>query len=219
MSSGGQGCYRCANGGNCTAPDVCTCPPEWTGFDCKTPVCTQHADVQTIKDLNTEDPAKIQQFELDPCGSELTEEWNGMTVGRGNCSSPDTCTCLCKSRSWLDADGNLVEEPWTDPLNRGLQPGFIYGDSDCLNGYQGYLNPDGSFRTCHLTIYVPTWFERNTILIIVLVAVFIVVAIAVGIFVQRKLRQRYVAMMAQRRASRRTSEESAGPSATAFGAP
>jgi len=40
VSSGGQGCYRCSNGGNCTAPDVCTCPPDWTGFDCRTPVCT-----------------------------------------------------------------------------------------------------------------------------------------------------------------------------------
>jgi len=99
-----------------------------------------------------------------------------------------------------------------------LELGVIYGDSDCLDGYQGYLNPDGSFRTCHLTIYVPTWFERNTILIIILVGVFIIVAIAVGIFVQRKLRQRYLALMAQRRASRRTSEESTGPSGTAFGA-
>lgn len=36
VSSGGEGCYRCANGGNCTAPDFCTCPPEWTGYDCRT---------------------------------------------------------------------------------------------------------------------------------------------------------------------------------------
>ena len=26
------GCY---NGGNCTAPEVCTCPSEWTGNDCR----------------------------------------------------------------------------------------------------------------------------------------------------------------------------------------
>jgi hypothetical protein len=27
----GEGCYRCANNGNCTAPDVCTCAKGWTG--------------------------------------------------------------------------------------------------------------------------------------------------------------------------------------------
>lgn len=36
-----QGVYVCANGGNCTAPDVCVCAPGWIGFDCRTPVCNQ----------------------------------------------------------------------------------------------------------------------------------------------------------------------------------
>ena len=36
---GGEGCFRCANGGNCTAPDTCTCAEGWTGYDCKTPIC------------------------------------------------------------------------------------------------------------------------------------------------------------------------------------
>lgn len=36
-----QGVYVCANGGNCTAPDVCSCALGWVGFDCRTPVCTQ----------------------------------------------------------------------------------------------------------------------------------------------------------------------------------
>ena len=30
---------RCSNGGNCTAPDVCTCLSGWSGYDCKTPTC------------------------------------------------------------------------------------------------------------------------------------------------------------------------------------
>ena len=36
-----QGVYVCANGGNCSAPDICECAPGWIGFDCRTPVCTQ----------------------------------------------------------------------------------------------------------------------------------------------------------------------------------
>ena len=36
-----QGVYVCANGGNCTAPDVCVCAAGWSGFDCRTPICEQ----------------------------------------------------------------------------------------------------------------------------------------------------------------------------------
>ena len=36
VASGGEGCYRCPNGGNCTAPDFCTCTEEWQGYDCRT---------------------------------------------------------------------------------------------------------------------------------------------------------------------------------------
>eukprot|EP00937_MAST-01D_sp_MAST-1D-sp2_P007042 g7042.t1 len=36
-----QGVYVCANGGNCSSPDVCSCAPGWIGFDCRTPVCEQ----------------------------------------------------------------------------------------------------------------------------------------------------------------------------------
>lgn len=209
----GQGCWRCANGGNCTSPDICTCPPEWTGYDCRTPVCTQHATQEFIADLDTVDPAKITAFELDPCGTNEVETWNGMQVGRGNCSAPNTCTCLCKSRSWLDAAGNLVEEPWTDIFLRAIPAGFVYGTSDCLDGYQGALNPDGSFRTCHLTIYVPTWLERNTLLILVVAAASIFFLTVVYVFVRRRLRQRFLAIKAERRRSRRSSSE-AGSRAT-----
>ena len=36
-----QGVYVCANGGNCSAPDVCVCADGWIGFDCRIPVCKQ----------------------------------------------------------------------------------------------------------------------------------------------------------------------------------
>ena len=151
-SSGGEGCYRCFNGGNCTAPDFCTCPPDWTGWDCKTPVCTQRADLATTNDLATVDPAVVAQFELDPCGSELVFEWQGVYVGKGNCTSPDTCTCLCTSKGWLNKDGELVEKPWSDPLGRSLPPGKIYGRFECIAGFEGNLNLDGTFSSCHLEV-------------------------------------------------------------------
>ena len=62
MSSGGEGCYRCPNGGNCTAPDYCTCPPEWTGYDCKTPVCTKFTNNALKAELFTVDAAKVREL-------------------------------------------------------------------------------------------------------------------------------------------------------------
>ncbi|CAM9757005.1 unnamed protein product, partial [Scytosiphon promiscuus] len=36
-----EGRYVCANGGNCTLPGVCECAAGWSGFDCRTPICSQ----------------------------------------------------------------------------------------------------------------------------------------------------------------------------------
>ena len=68
MAPGGEGCYRCANGGNCTAPDTCSCPEGWTGYDCRTAVCESVADQYVRWQLNTIDEEKVHAFESDPCG-------------------------------------------------------------------------------------------------------------------------------------------------------
>ncbi|CAM9684371.1 unnamed protein product, partial [Hapterophycus canaliculatus] len=36
-----EGRYVCANRGNCTSPGVCECAAGWSGFDCRTPICSQ----------------------------------------------------------------------------------------------------------------------------------------------------------------------------------
>uniref|UniRef100_A0A7S2SRM0 EGF-like domain-containing protein n=1 Tax=Rhizochromulina marina TaxID=1034831 RepID=A0A7S2SRM0_9STRA len=112
---GGEGCYRCANGGNCTAPDTCTCPSGWTGYDCRTPVCEAVADSLTRVQLNTIDEERVHAFEVNPCGEdrpgELTpgyeiirnddgeEVWAQpiaqARAPRGECVLPNECTCLC----------------------------------------------------------------------------------------------------------------------------
>ena len=125
VAPGGEGCFRCANGGNCTAPDFCTCPPEWTGYDCNTPVCIAIADSETVWDLQTVDLAKIQRFEFDPCQSnkkhfhpnlvdQSYSQWRygpELEFGQGNCSRPAQCTCTC----WEE---NPMWDPWQDPLGK-----------------------------------------------------------------------------------------------------
>lgn len=207
VSSIGDGCYRCANGGNCTAPDVCTCDFHWTGYDCATPVCVQHATRVTITDLNTIDPAVITAFEYDPCGSNVLEEVKGVILGRGNCSRPNTCTCLCRHRAYRDASGSLSDHPWQDPLGRSLPPGYIYGRFDCIDGYEGNLNADGTFSSCHLKIYVPTWLERYSHVILIVGVLSFIAAVIGYLWLRRKLKKRFLQLKAERRRERRMAED------------
>jgi hypothetical protein len=207
VSSMGEGCYRCANGGNCTAPDVCTCTAEWTGYDCRTPVCVQHATRETIADLDTLDPEVIEQFEYDPCGSSVMEDWKGMQIGRGNCSRPGVCTCLCKRRAFRDRDGLYTDGPWADPLNRALPTGYVFGRFDCIEGFEGNLNSDGTFSSCHLRIYVPTWLERYSLIIIIVSVITIVAIVGAYVILRRQLKKRFLMIKAERRKMRRMQED------------
>lgn len=138
---GGEGCYRCSNGGNCTAPDVCTCAPGnnidimksrsiylmtsfigWGGFDCKTPTCEVVADKLTRLQLGTVYEEKVIAFESDPCGLQAIygrRGWRGTKYTRGNCTKPNECTCLCKvpyRRKACQKDKKLCYGPWQDPM-------------------------------------------------------------------------------------------------------
>ena len=42
-----EGRYVCANGGNCTSPGVCECAAGWSGFDCRTPICSQASQINS----------------------------------------------------------------------------------------------------------------------------------------------------------------------------
>ncbi|KAL7552581.1 hypothetical protein ACHAWF_015815 [Thalassiosira exigua] len=67
-ASGKEGCYRCANGGICVAPDMCQCAEGWSGYDCRTPVCKAKVTPLIRNQLMTNDDVKLRIFEEDPCG-------------------------------------------------------------------------------------------------------------------------------------------------------
>jgi hypothetical protein len=118
----GEGCYRCGNGGNCTAPDICTCAPGWSGFDCRTPLCEVIADPLTRTQLGTFYEDKVISFETDPCGLLAIygmRGWHGRKYARGNCTKPNECTCLCKltySEKICHKTDMSCEGPWQDPM-------------------------------------------------------------------------------------------------------
>ena len=203
-ASAGQGAYVCANGGVCTAPDLCTCADGWTGYDCRTPVCTIARTKDLLTGLNTRDVSVIEEFENDPCRSK---------AGWGNCSAPGTCMCKCVQRAYFDSSGQLSSNPWTDSLHIQalfnffgqifLKPGWIFGSDSCIDGFEGVRNADGSFATCHLRIYVPPFIIRFALEII---GVIIGTIFLVGFFfvaLKRLIIMRQDAIREAKRARRR----------------
>ena len=225
IAGGGEGCYRCANLGNCTAPDYCTCAEGWEGYDCMTPICTTIADAEMVEDLQTIDPGKVLDFELDPCQTNMLEvvpiEWGKYSIGRGNCTAPNYCTCLCTPLLEKKFEGEWLKA-WPDALRRDPGPGYASLDVQaeigvCNMGFVGMINEDGDFNTCHLKIKVPDEFEEYTLTYIILLSLFGLLAIFIYWRVKKYLRRRYLLKKAERRRSRKSSEssEDKGPTARA----
>ena len=201
VTPGGEGCFRCKNGGNCTAPDFCTCPPEWTGYDCGTPVCKLRADDRIVEELQTIEVVKVHAFELDPCQHDKRFLWNGFWASQGNCTAPGYCTCACRERAmWLPDKERWSQEPWHSPLGSTPPIGSVEGTMQCVDGYEGTQdNSTGLFRSCHLRIYVPKWYERYAITLIVLSVLVVLGCVAAYIEMRRKARRVYLLARAERR--------------------
>ena len=220
QAPGGEGCFRCANKGNCTGPDVCTCALGWTGFDCNTPVCQVFADPLTRTQLGTVSEDNVISFESDPCA--LLDiyglhGWQGRKYARGNCTKPNECTCLCRTPYNLKSchkTAKLCDGPWQDNLvttrnllaNRGVE--YIFGTADCAFGYEGNVDVMDRFTTCHLTIYTPSSNERSSLTLIIVFAVVAFFVIVGYRYVSVRVRRRFLLAKIERRRSKRSSEES-----------
>ena len=196
---GREGCYTCVNGGICVAPDVCQCAEGWSGYDCKTPICKAIATPLIREQLMTSDERKVRIFEDDPCGmiGFNTLRYEGP---RGVCTLPNQCTCNCQG-SYDDEKcrrigGKHCQTPFHDPRfrNRNLLPNNqIFGTRSCYSGYEGFVDENDLFSSCHLQIFEPTFNERNTRGVIGLTSfTFIVLCIVMAnlwVKVTRKKRQ------------------------------
>jgi hypothetical protein len=170
QAPGGEGCYRCPNGGYCTAPDTCTCTEGWTGYDCRTPVCERVATPLERRQLMTFDENKVDAFEKSPCGlvgiwplRPVPDEFRGAPgepggyyASRGNCTAPNECTCWCKAKYieniCLRKGGVGLFGPWTahrecrGPFQDLLGKGPAFSVMDMVN-YRNLLDPDEMFGT------------------------------------------------------------------------
>ena len=221
QAPGGEGCYRCANGGNCTAPDVCTCAPGWTGYDCRTPKCEVVADPLTRTQLGTVYEYKVISFETDPCGLEAIyglHGWKGRKYARGNCTLPNECTCLCKmdyNQKSCKKYKTQCNGPWQDNLVaiRNLLiaagPEYTFGSTWCEHGYEGNVDPvTDRFTTCHQTIYIPTDIQAQSLPSIAASVTLATIFAVIYYFISARLKRRFLLAKIERRKSRRSSDES-----------
>merc|ERR1712100_453518 len=123
-------------------------------------------------------------------------------IGRGNCSKPNHCTCLCR-------DEDPTNEPWIDErFNHPLAADEIMARFTCADGYEGLLDTKGFFTACHMKIKVPSGYERYTMEILVTSVFFSIVIGFVYYRIKKFIRRRYLLKKAERRRSRKSSESS-----------
>ncbi|KAH8057365.1 calcium ion binding protein [Aureococcus anophagefferens] len=243
----GEGIYECANRGTCISPDVCTCMDGWAGFDCTTPLC-RHLQYPSgyISACENGGVCKYKGHVLLHPGAEhahgIHPPWpvpyayggegpGGYMASRGNCTSPNECTCWCKNSYNEDiclhkraegVDSRACRGPYQDLLGYEtlkmfdlvnyrnlLEPTQTFGTRACTRGFEGTVNQTfDRYMTCHLKIFIPNSFEAWTLTWLIVASIVTVVVVVTYCYVRRKMKKRYLQAKIERRRSRR-SEESA----------
>lgn len=132
--------------------------------------------------------------------------------------------------------GIHCKKSWRDPLGRSIPAGFTFGgfvrnymkyeskvipvaegesSRACSDGYEGNVDSNLRFTSCHLKIYVPEWWERDSIILIAVSGVLFFLGSVGYVVLRRKLKQRFLLAKAERRRSRKSSENN--DNAGAFG--
>mmetsp|Transcript_36125 Transcript_36125/g.52754 ORF Transcript_36125/g.52754 Transcript_36125/m.52754 type:complete len:191 (+) Transcript_36125:3710-4282(+) len=168
----------------------------------------------------TADEEKLRIFETDPCGMVGfydAENFKGVEYSRGNCTLPNQCTCLCKqaydAKLCNEFGGEYCNVPFQDQLysyRNVLAPNELFGTRTCFSGYEGLVDENDRFITCHLTIYEPTYLVRNSVPLITWGIIIFVIGTCSYLYLSRKLHRRHTLAKIERRRTRRSSEIAGG---------
>jgi hypothetical protein len=163
-------------------------------------VCEIVITPEVREQLMTDDEKKLRIIESDPCGMKGFYEQDfihGIAYNRGNCTRPNECTCLCKSR--FDAKlcravgGVFCKRPFQDPFYKFrnvLAPNEMFGTRSCSAGYEGLVDDNDKFMSCHMKIYEPTIFVRHSGVIVIFCTITLLVGCCTFFYVRRKMKIR-----------------------------
>ena len=135
---------------------------------------------------------------------------------RGVCVLPNKCACLCKGRKddkYCKKFGGIhCKNPFQDPLfkNRNvLRPNELFGTRDCWSGYEGLVDENDNFVSCHMTIYEPDYFTEHTVDIILWSSVSFIAFLILFWCIRRKFVLKHLSKRIARRKNRRDSIQNA----------
>jgi len=142
-------------------------------------------------------------------------EIEGAWYHRGNCTQPNACTCYCQNSFDIHmcvAMGTNCDGPWQDTsmsmVRNVLEANEMFGTRDCVSGFEGIVDTNDYFTSCHLTIVEPMFTIRYTFTIGVVAALVTTVGSGLYVYIRRRLKRRYILAKIERRKSRRSSEDS-----------
>lgn len=135
---------------------------------------------------------------------------NHQEYARGNCTMPNRCTCFCKSsynKRLCDIyGGDYCKTPFQDPLvlhRNILKPDELFGTRDCWSGYEGLVDDQDFYRSCHMTIYEPSYIIRHTISLITWGTILSLVGLVSYLCFKRRAHKRKIKAKIEQRKSQR----------------
>ena len=84
-----------------------------------------------------------------------------------------------------------------------LSPNQVFGTRLCYSGYEGAVDENDKFVSCHLNIYEPSYFVQNSINIVFWTSFLSIFAISTFIYLRVNLHEKHIQGKIERRKLRR----------------
>merc|ERR1712167_202664 len=74
-----------------------------------------------------------------------------------------------------------------------LEPHQAFGTRGCRTGFEGTVNQTfDRFMSCHLLIYIPSYFEAWTLTWLIILSIFSVSVTVAYVYIRRKMKRKYL---------------------------
>lgn len=134
------------------------------------------------------------------------------------------CTCHCKGSydkqlCQVLGGGIYCKVPFHDRLHRFrkvLAQNQLFGTRSCYSGYEGAVNKNDQFTSCHMEIYEPSYLVKNSISLMFWSTFILLSSIAIFIRCRVVLHRRFIQEKIQNRKIKRSTLISSNSHAFSF---